>query len=400
MGMLESPARQRAAQLACLGLLFGILPAAMAAKAAAPEVHKPLHALKPVEGYYDEGFSLEPGGGRLVVIRTDGATFSKLEIIDLKTGQLAGSADLGQSDQRVDAAELLANGAGTLLTIRDLTTDRLSAALLDATGRVTAKTPSATAFGRSESLVVAMDKKGVARFGTGSEVTYTISAFRLPGLAPVGKPHVFKVGPEGDIKGTDIKFISFHDGYAKILGQRAGSYDKQKDFRRPSRMVVLDALTGKVASENEIEDVYAWALASKLRGEKVNRTTFVQLNQEQNGFDVVDSLGRKQPLSLAVPFRLYDHRTLNDQEGPEKGAYYVAVAIDPVNPDAVARQKADLPMLDLYAVDVAKRSSTHRTRILLPRAVTWKAGYGKLVVLKRFKSFARGGDALDVYDIP
>ncbi|HET6284304.1 MAG TPA: hypothetical protein VFH73_25330, partial [Polyangia bacterium] len=60
----------------------------------------------------------------------------------------------------------------------------------------------------------------------------------------------------------------------------------------------------------------------------------------------------------------------------------------------------DLPMLDLYAVDVAKGSSSHRLRIMLPRPVTWKAGYGKLVVLKRFKSFTRGGDALDVYDIP
>jgi hypothetical protein len=165
-------------------------------------------------------------------------------------------------------------------------------------------------------------------------------------------------------------------------------------------MVVMDALTGKVASESEIEDVYAWALASKLRGERPNHTTFAQLNQEQNGFDVVDALGRKQPLPLAVPFRLYDHRTLHDQEGPEKGAYYVSIAIDPVNPDAVARKKADLPMLDLYTVDVARRTSAHRARIMLPRPVTWKAGYGKLVVLKRFKSFARGGDALDVYDLP
>lgn len=398
----------------CLGVLLAAPIAlgpqrhAAAAKPAAPEQLKPRHALKPLEGYYDEGFSIEPGGGRLAVVRTDASTFSKLEIIDLATGQISSSLDLGASDQAVDSIELLPNGGGTLLTLRELLTDRLSVALLDPSGRVTAKTPQAAAFARaeladgkggSEAIVVGMDNKGVARFGVGGETTYTISAFRLAGLAPIGKPRVYKVGPEGLIKGMDIKFIAFHDGYAKILGQRAGGYDKKKDFRRPARMVVLDALTGKVASESEIEDVYAWALATKLRGERANRTVFSQLNQEQNGFDVIDGMGHKQPLPLAVPFRLYDHRTLQDQEGPEKSAYFVSVNIDPVNPDAVARKKADLPMLDLYAVDVAKRNASHRARILLPRPVSWKAGHGKLVVLKRFKSFARGGDALDVYDI-
>jgi hypothetical protein len=153
---------------------------AVAGKSAAPEAQKPLHALKPLEGYYDEGFTIEPGGARLALIRTDGATFSKLEIIDLKTGQVADSTDLGQSDRSVEAAELLPNGAGTLLTIRDLSADRLSATVVDAAGRAGAKTQPAVAFGRSEladgkggseSVVIAMDKKGVARFGIGGEVT-------------------------------------------------------------------------------------------------------------------------------------------------------------------------------------------------------------------------------------
>ena len=40
-----------------------------------------------------------------------------------------------------------------------------------------------------------------------------------------------------------------------------------------------------------------------------------------------------------------------------------------------------------------------RGRVFIPRAVTWRTGYGKLVVLKRFKSFTRGGDELGVYKL-
>jgi len=105
-------------------------------------------------------------------------------------------------------------------------------------------------------------------------------------------------------------------------------------------------------------------------------------------------------VALAVPFRLYDATTLKDQEGPEKSTVYVSIAVDPVNPDAIARKKTDMPALDLYGVDLDSRKTRHRVRFLMARPVLWKAGAGKLIVLKRFKSFPRGGDELDIYDLP
>jgi hypothetical protein len=155
-----------------------------------------------------------------------------------------------------------------------------------------------------------------------------------------------------------------------------------------------------VASEREIEDVYAWTRATALLDHQPNRTALAQLTTDHDGVQVIDPSGKITPVTLAVPFRLYDNTSLKDQEGPEPATLYVSLAIDPVNPDAIARQKTDTPALDLYAVDLNNHKARHRARILLTRPVLWKAGNGKLVVLKRFKSFPRGGDELDIYDLP
>ena len=63
------------------------------------------------------------------------------------------------------------------------------------------------------------------------------------------------------------------------------------------------------------------------------------------------------------------------------------------------RKKADLPMLDLYAADLSDGTVKMRGRVFTPRPVTFRTRADKLVVLKRFKSFARGGDELQIFDL-
>jgi hypothetical protein len=110
-------------------------------------------------------------------------------------------------------------------------------------------------------------------------------------------------------------------------------------------------------------------------------------------------MGKKQPATLAVPFRLYDPKSLRVEEGPAPGQLTFGLAIDPVNKDAVERQKADLPMLDVYSADVAAGTVKMRGRVFVPRPVTWRSRAEVLVVLKRWKSFSRGGDELQIYDL-
>jgi hypothetical protein len=401
--MSASRSSPRAARVRAIGLAagfaaLGLAPAAASAKGA-PKPIEPEHALKPPEGYFDEAFALEPGGARLYLVRTDGATFAKLEAVDLATGKTTSSFDLPKGLTAVERLEPLGDGKGVVIVSREGTPEAplLVATLIDGAGKAGAKVGPAHAFGRSSAqpdLLLAFDRK-VGEHP--NDVTYTVAPYKLATLAPQGKPRQYKaVG--GQLKTPAFRVLDFVDGYARAVGEIPRAYVKKDDVREPPRMATLDTLTGKIAEEGAISDVLAWAQAGKLRARHPGRVVFAELNQDESGVDVVDAMGKKRPAELAVPFALYDPKTLTDQEGPEPSAFYFGISVDPVNSEAVKRQKADLPMLDVYSAK-GDGAPELRGRVFTPRAVSWRAGYGKLVVLKRFKSFTRGGDELDVYKL-
>jgi hypothetical protein len=377
-----------------------LAPVAAAAKAGARPL-EPAHVLKPTEGYFDEAFALEPGGGRLYLVRTDGATFAKLEVVELANGKTTSSFDLPKDETAVERFEPLPDGKGVVLLSRAgaAETPALVATFIDGAGKAGAKIGPALAFGRPsaprQDLLLAFERKPGPHEG---DATYTITPYKLDTLAPVGKPRTYKT-VAGEIKNPPFRVLDFVDGYAMAVGERPRVYVKKDDVREPARMATLDTLTGKITQEAEIADVLAWAQAGTLRARHPGRASFAELNPDDSGVDVVDAMGQRQPVELAVPFRLYDGKSLTDQEGPEAGAFYFGIAVDPLNPDAIKRQKADLPMLDLYGAKARQESPAWRGRIFTPRNVTWRAGWGTLVVLKRFKSFTRGGDELDVFHL-
>jgi hypothetical protein len=365
-----------------------------------PKPLEPEQALKPAEGYFDESFALEPGGKRLYAIRTDGATFAKLEVVDLGTGKVTSSFDLPKGQGALERLEPLADGKGVVLVSREGAAEppRFVATLFDGAGHAGAKTASATAFGRpttgARDLLLAFDRREGAHDG---DTTYTITPYKLDTLAPVGKPHVYKTTAGGELKTPPFRLLDFTDGYARSVGERPRAYDKKADVRQPARMAILDTLSGKITQETEIGDVMGWMEAARLRARHPGRAVFADLNKADTGVDVVDAMGNRKAVELAVPFGLYDPKSLTDEEGPEPGDFTFGIAVDPLNPDAVKRQKPDLPMLDLYGASKPEAAPTLRGRIFIPRNVSWRAGYDQVVVLKRFKSFTRGGDELDVY---
>jgi hypothetical protein len=380
---------------------LALTPAAPARAKGDPKPLEPAHALKPPEGYFDEAFALEPGGNHLALVRTDDATFAKLEIVDLATGKTTSSFDLPKDQRAIERLEPLADGKGVVIIAREGTPEApvLTATLVDATGKAGPKVGPAHAFGRPsaapQDLLLAFDRKLGPRE---ADVTYTITPYHLATLTPAGKARVYKT-TSGELKTPPFRILDFEDGYARAIGEHPRAYVKKDDVREPPRMATLDTLTGKLAQEAEIGDVLAWAQSATLRARHPGQGVFVELNQDDSGVDVVDAMGSRHPVELAVPFRLYDVKSLTDQEGPEAGALYFGLSVDPVNPDAVKRQKADLPMLDVYESNAPTAAPVARARVFIPRRVSWRAGYGKLVVLKRFKSFTRGGDELDVFTL-
>jgi hypothetical protein len=374
-----------------------------------PKAIEPTQTIKPPEGegYFDETFGLADDGKRLAVLRSDGATFAKIEIYDLEVTppKLSSSFDLPNQQLVGTRIELLPPGKGLVLIARERPDDAapLYAFLFDAAGKPGAKVGPATVFGRPPadgtpraSLLVGFDRRLGAH---GAEATYTITPLTLGGLAPAGKPRAYHTDATGGLKAPPVRVVGFYDGYTRLLGERLGAYDKAADVRKPPRKVVIDALSGKILEETEIADVVGWAVTGQLRRDHPGQALFIDLNQDGSGVDMIDGMGKKQPATLAVPFRLYDPKTLLTEEVSAPGALTFGISVDPLNPDAIKRKKADLPMLDVYSVDVAQGTVKLRGRVFTPRPVTFRTRGDKLVVLKRFKSFARGGDELQIFDL-
>ncbi|HTB58827.1 MAG TPA: hypothetical protein VLC06_13190 [Polyangia bacterium] len=375
---------------------------------------EPLSSIKPHEGkpgegdgYFDEVFGMDDAGKQLAVIRSDGATFAKIETYDLeaKPPKLTASFDLPGKNLIVTRIELLPPGKGMVLIGRDRPDDAapLTAFLVDGGGKVTGKTASVTAFARPPDdgtpraeLLVAFNRK---MGGRGAEATYTIVPYHLATLTTSGGPRVYKTDVAGELKTPPVRLIGFYDGYTRILGEKLGAYDKAADVRQPPKKMVVDALSGKTTTEAEISDPVGWAVTGQLRRDHPGQSLFVDLNQDGSGVDVIDAMGKKVPAALAVPFRLYDPKTLLFEEGPAPNHLTFGLAVDPLNPDAIKRKKAEMPMLDLYAADAADGVVKARGRVFTPRPVTYRVRAQTLVVLKRFKSFARGGDEFQVFEL-
>jgi hypothetical protein len=379
-------------------LAIALALGAPARAAPGPRLLEPRRVIKAAEGTFADAVGLDGQGGRVAVVRSDGISFAKLEVIDADTSAIVSSFDLAPNLPAVDRLEITPPGAGVVVVAGE--PGALRAWLVDGGGRVAGPVGPAGSFGfpPSAPLVVAFDR----REGLGGSVTYTVSPYKVATLAPAGDARAFRAAADGDLESPaptpPFRILGFFDGYARALGERPGP-----------RQAVLDTLTGKISKGAAIADPLRWAEAARQLPDHPDRQWFAALNQARDGVDVVDAMGKRQPAELAVPFGLYDPRSLRDQEGPEPGTLYFGLSIDPVNPGALKRRKPDMPMLDIYVAAAGEMSAgTSRkmqpgtrliARVFTPRAVTWRVGYGKLVVLKRVKHPARAGDELQIYDV-
>jgi hypothetical protein len=396
---------------------------AVAAAKSEPKPLEPVRELKPQDpeggeaGYFDDVFGLDADGKRLAAIRTDGASFAKLEVFDLATGTREQVADLPEKTLVPVRLELLAPGKGLVLIARQKADDEapVFAYRVGGDGKPAGRIGPATAFGwpaspaaesrgktadkaHGKRLLVAFDRKPGAH---GAEAAYTAAAFDVDTFAPAGKPRGFRTDVTGTLVAPPVLLVGFFDGYTRILGERPGAYDKGSDVRAPPKMATVDALGGKLLSEAEIADVVGWAVTTQLRREHPGQSLFVELNQDGSGVDVVDAMGKKASVTPVVPFQLYDPKNVQLEEDPSPTAATFTLAVDPANPEAIKRRKLDLPMLDVYSAEFGGGDCTvkWRGRVFTPRPVTWRTRNGRLAVLKRFKSFSRGGDALQVFDL-
>jgi hypothetical protein len=108
--------------------------------------------------------------------------------------------------------------------------------------------------------------------------------------------------------------------------------------------------------------------------------------------------GKPHDAALDQPIQSYDPKSLQGIVAPDGSAWF-ALKIDPVNPDAVARQKADPEYLDIFHA-TPDGKATRKARLL---AVGARHRLGvidnQIWLIERNKGFERGGKTLTVYKV-
>lgn len=343
------------------------------------------------DGFIDDTYALRDDGKAVAYITTDGASAATLHLAEVggKTVDVTGAP--------IDAVALAWLSPTRVLVIRgsegSSTAQAFTAAGVD-------KGKPIGPFGRFAFGTV--DGKRAFVTYTRSEkhgVEHAFAAYSVDTLKPI-KKRTWREDAEGQVKqgSSSLKPLWWAEGFTVMAGLRAGEFDKARDMRRPDRYARLDVFAGKILSESEVQDILAFTQISLVRRDAPNQAVIVRYSDDHKKLLMIDGITEHE---IVLPRQLwkYDPATLAWQTVDDKHLA-VSLTIDPVNPDAVARKKADVDEIELYEVD----RQSHAVRPLLHiagegRRSNWQLAANRLLLLRKGKGFDRGGVALEIFDV-
>jgi hypothetical protein len=222
---------------------------------------------------------------------------------------------------------------------------------------------------------------------------YSVAAYR-PNGAPMGTKQVI-IGSDGTLAGTQgLEFVAFTGGYLQALVKKAGRYDAKADVRGGAQIATLDLLTGKVGAGKDLaHDARFLRLADK-RAEQPGLETFVRVDDDGTGLELVGPGEKSRPLALPTKLSLYEARSLRQQSST--GPLYFSLTVDPLNPDQVAAQKKGGRSLHIFEVAIGSTQATLLGQIPLEESevYAWAAGGKRIAVLRRARQSGRNEIAI------
>ncbi|MBV8759116.1 MAG: hypothetical protein JO257_17640 [Deltaproteobacteria bacterium] len=205
-----------------------------------------------------------------------------------------------------------------------------------------------------------------------------------------------------DAKDFNAK-VDFHvdhwsDGYRFAWGLKGGEWDKKENQRSPDVEAKLDLSTGKIVWTQPIGDLFEQRKRFQTLAEVHDAIDFLRMSWDNQNIQIWHA-GKPVTVALDEPITNYDPKSLQGVVDAD-GSAWLALKTDPVNPDAVARKKADPEYLDVFRVSADGKAS-RKARVLSPsmRFRFGVLGTDKFWLLERSNGFDRGGKTLTVYKL-
>lgn len=212
----------------------------------------------------------------------------------------------------------------------------------------------------------------------------------------VGAARTLELGA-GDVhKALDFRVNHWSEGWTRAHGIKGGEWDRKENQRSPDTEATYDLVTGKLVDRKKIADLFEQRRRFAVMAEAAGKTELVRV---EKGALQLWRNGTVRALELDQPLASYDTRSLQTVVLPD-GTAWLALKVDPVNPDAVARKKADPEYLDIF-VAAPDGKAVRKARVLAAgaRHRFGVIGGDRFWLLERNQSMERGGKSLAIYQV-
>jgi len=315
-----------------------------------------VHSVEPARGFIDDPLAFDGAGGRLLYFASDAGSLVELHVLDAwQSFAKLVTIDLSTRVSVPEAAHFVLDGEHVLVIFREGAAPDAPkrAVLVDRRGKVKRSFGPATDIGYAmydgaEAVSLYERKRRRDRDGKVS-ITHTVEVRRLGSGRRLGKKTTLVADESGRVASSGFRIEHWQDGYATAVGIKDGTWDRKEDQRSPDVLACYDLPHRVFSKTAAIGDPRRHAKLALALAEHDNEASFLRVTEDLSGLQWFRN-GAPAAVRLAEPFEHYDPKSLRYQGSPDGGAYF-SLTIDPVNPDAVARKKADPKWLDLYRLE-------------------------------------------------
>lgn len=241
---------------------------------------------------------------------------------------------------------------------------------------------------------VAVHKTTATKTGTRHEVE--LFAVETGKRVAAGKPSELD---KDHHKKLDFRVNHWSDGWTRVSGLKGGEWNRKENIRGADSEATYDLVTGAFVENKPIADVVEQRKRYQTLAEAGGRLELVRMTWDNNAV-VVWTRGQPRTIELDQSIQTYDPKSLQGIVAAD-GSAWIALKVDPVNADAVARKKADPEYLDLFRVGAGETKAVRKGRIPSKGVrLTLGAFDGYVWLLERSTSFDRGGRSITIYQLP
>jgi len=379
----------------CLVVAFG---AADAQPKKLPALEGATESLKLTtpSGFIDDAVGVD--NERLVYVVADTSSKAELHVVTLAT----------KAEQVVDVSALTLHPLAVhligprALVIGEVEGGKQMGALVELADKGRVKAGTAVYKIAPATHITYLGKRGVAVHRvttTANSTRHEVELVSADRGRRIGAMRVMVLGP-GDVeKKMDFRVNHWSDGWTRAHGIKGGEWNRKENQRSPDTEATYDVLSGKLLDRQKITDLFEQRKRFQTLADAGGQLDFVRFSWDNKALQVWRG-GVLGKLELDQPLSTYDPKSLQSVVTPD--GLWIALKVDPVNVEAVARKKADPEYLDIFRAGLDGKA-IRKARILAPgmrhRFGAMADGKGFWLV-ERNQSMDRGGKSLTVYQLP